>query len=267
MKSVWQLDKSKYNDLLNLPYSGWAWEFKRRDPELIKAYTAGNSVRPNYKLNSEGIGIFSLPAPCKTAESFGLHFLPNPKLSALQTMPFWLPEIMQFNFDASVELLNNPKHKGSVLHWHDIPGDKQILFSPLRRTKLSVNTNSYSTQIAIEADSTSVLDTKYLALKMGEKHLKQENINYLKEFSTHCQGHDIAHKYQRGYFPNTLIQALIALDGSLNKATQREISSALFGKKQTKFDWDNSIYSLKSRARRLISKGRDLMKYNYIQLL
>ncbi len=267
MKSIWQIEQSRYNNLLNLPYSSWAWEFKRRDPELINAYETGQTIRPDYQLKSDGIGVFSLPKPCKIAESFGLHFLPDPSLHANESIAFWLPEVMQFNFDASVEILNTSRHKDKVLHWKNIPGEKNVLFSPCRRTKLSVSDHSYATQFAIEANLVSVLETKYLSLKVGEKHLKQDNIVHISEFSTHCQGQNTSHRFRRGYFPETLKQALIALDGVINNATQRDISSALFGATQTQLDWDNGIFSLKSRTRRLIKKGRDLMTRDYLKLL
>ncbi len=264
---VWHYDKSRYKDLENLSYSAWAWEFKRRDPKIIQAYQTGKSIRPEFRFLSNGIGIFNLSKPCKIAEKFGLHFIPNPNLSVQGTVPFWLPEVMKFNFDASIEILDHPRHKDSALHWKTIPGEKHILFSPLRRTKLTVHSNSYATQLAIEDHNISVLKSKYLSLKVGEKHLKQNNIIYLNEFSTHCQGQNTSKRHRRGFFPDNLKQALIALDGSLNQATQREISSVLFGESQTQFDWDNGIYSLKSRTRRLIKKGHDLMKTDYIELL
>ncbi len=264
---IWKYDPALYSGLEELPCSGWAWEFKRRDPELINAYNSGQSIRPQFHMNNQAIGVFNLQEQCPTAEEFGLHFIPNPNLSAHDIVPFWLPDIMHFNFHASVELLEDHKSKDIAFHWKNIPGEKNILFSPTRRTKLNVNAHAYAAQFTIEENSASVLDTKYLSLKIGEKHLRHDNIVYLSEFSTHCQGQDITHKFRRGFFPETLKQALIALDGVLNKATQREISSALFGSKQTQFDWDNGIFSLKSRTRRLIKKGQSLMTHDYRKLL
>lgn len=264
---VWHYDKSLYEDIENISYSAWAWEFKRRDPKIIQALKTGKAIRPEFRSLSNGIGIFNLSKLCKIAEQFGLHFIPPPNLSPQDTVPFWLPEVMKFNFNASIEILDHTGHKDSVLHWKTIPGKKHILFSPLRRTKLTVLSNSYATQLAIEDHNISVLKSKYLSLKVGEKHLKQSNIIYLNDFSTHCQGQNTSNRHRRGFFPHNLKQALIALDGALNKATQREISSVLFGSKQTQFDWDNGIFSLKSRTRRLIKKGQNLMTHDYRELL
>lgn len=61
--------------------------------------------------------------------------------------------------------------------------------------------------------------------------------------------------------------ALKALDGWLSHQSQRDIAVSLFGRRRVEADWGSGSDHLKSRVRRLITRGRWLMGGGYRTLL
>jgi hypothetical protein len=64
-----------------------------------------------------------------------------------------------------------------------------------------------------------------------------------------------------------LREALLALDGDLAGATQREIAAVLYGQHIADEAWRCGNFSLKQRVRRAIAKGRALSAGGYVDLL
>ena len=266
-RGQWRYHTGLYDRLLTLPYSGWAWEFKRRDPALLKAYRSLTAFAPAVLERSDGSTLIRQPIRCPVAEQFGLHFLPDPRKFAYETTPFWLPDIMSANMDAAAAIAEKLREGDRPLNWRNIPGRKTFLMVPGRRTKLNIASDTYTAQLAIDPSEAPVPLAIYLTLQIGARHLIRENLRLLQDFADHCCGLKFDCRPRRGYAPDKLKQALIALDGSLAGASQREIGAAIFGDDQIKSDWDTGVHAFKSRTRRLIRKGRDLMEKDYRDLL
>jgi hypothetical protein len=64
-----------------------------------------------------------------------------------------------------------------------------------------------------------------------------------------------------------LHHALIALDGSLNGQTYRQIAISIFGEQKVAEEWLGASQYLKDRTRRLVAKGTELMNGGYRDLL
>jgi hypothetical protein len=60
---------------------------------------------------------------------------------------------------------------------------------------------------------------------------------------------------------------LVALDGSLNNASYRQIALAIYGPERVGEDWTGESRYLKERMRRAVENGRDLMDGGYRKLL
>lgn len=60
---------------------------------------------------------------------------------------------------------------------------------------------------------------------------------------------------------------LLALDGALAGATQREIATVLVGAERVATDWEHPGQHLRDRVRRAIRRGRALMNGGYLALL
>lgn len=262
----WNYSKRYFDRLLWLSYSGWAWEFRRRLPGLLGVSRASRA-KPITLRRHDGVTLIRLRTACRRAEENGLHFLPDPRLSAYQTPVFWLPDVMTTNLEAAAEIRRQISIRAEPLSWQEIPGRKSLLLVPGRRTKLSIAARGYAAQVAIDPTTAPIPLAIYLTLKVNSGRKMVETVRCLDWFARHCAGIDFEVAPRRGYAPNRLRNALIALDGSLAGATQRDIAIAVFGKDVVNEDWENGVHSYKSRTRRLIKKGRKLMEKDYLNLL
>ncbi len=267
MQGAWRVNFEAYDRLLSLPRSGWAWEFKRRDPAIKRAYRCARAVRARAARRADGSVIYRLNQRCHTAESFGLHFIPDPALSAFEAAPFWLPETMSASFDAAIDAEASGSNSARRLRWVDLPGEKYFLVAPGRRDKLVIRAPYYAAQLALDADAAPVPQSAFFSLRLGADHLAAESLRQLEEFGQVCRGVTARPRPPRGAAPEKLREALIALDGELQGVPRRKIAEAIFGPEAVKDDWESGINSFKQRTKRLVDKGLSLMTSGYRNLL
>ena len=265
--NTWTITLSAYERLLSLPYSGWAWEFKRRDPALRAAARRQSERAACIHRRGDGSDIIRLKHRDIEAETFGLHYIPDPALSAFETVPFWLPEWMTTQLDAASEALNGSSNGWTPLHWRRIPGRKRFLIAPGRRSKLAIFAPGYAIQLAIEEDDLPVPHVSHLSLRLGADELGDHGFRHVEAFASFCRHRTPTPPPMRGYKPEALLRAIIALDGTLAGASQRQIADAIFGAERVAEDWQGGAKSYKSKTRRLIKKGVTLMKTGYRNLL
>lgn len=263
----WDQDRSAYDRLMSLPYTGWGWEYARRNPDLVAAYRRLGAVRAFEGQRSDGSVITRLNQRCFTAEQFGLHFLPDPSRSALDVTPFWLPEVMSASFDAVFEPPTGLKADDLFLNWDKIPGRKHFLFTPGRREKLIIVAPGYAAQLALDTNAPPIPKTVCFSLKLGAGQLVGKHLREVEKFARVCYGRVIRYKPLRGMKPEALRNAIIALDGELAGVSRRRIASAIFGERLVAEDWNGGINSYKQRTKRLVDKGLPLMRYGYKKLL
>ena len=267
MRGAWRVNFEEYDRRLSLPGSGWAWEFKRRDPALKKARRCARAVRAHAAMRADGSIIYRLNQRCHVAEKFGLHFIPDPVLSAFDTAAFWLPETMSASFDAAIDAETSGMNGARHLKWDDLPGEKFFLVAPGRRDKLVIRAPYYAAQFALDVSGAPVPHSAFFFLKLGADHLAAESLRRLEEFGRACRGLAAHRKPPRGASPERLRDALIALDGELAGVSRRNIAEAIFGTDVVKDDWESGINSYKQRTKRLVDKGLALMTSGYRKLL
>jgi len=267
MRGPWRVNIEAYDRLLSLPGPGWAWEFQRRDPALKAARRRTTAVRPAVAKRADGSTICRLNQRCHVAEAFGLHFIPDPALSAFEAPLFWLPDVMQASFDAVAEPWAALPKRGRYLSWTELPGEKFFLISPGRRDKLVIRFPFYAAQFALDANGAPVPQSSCFSLMLRANHLAAENLRHLEEFGRICGGLPARQKPPRGAAPERLRDALIALDGELAGVPRRRIAEAIFGAAQVCGGWDDGDESYKKRAKRLVEKGLELMRGGYRRLL
>lgn len=267
MRGAWRVNIEEYDRLLSLPGSGWAWEFKRRDPALKKARRCARAVRAHAARRADGSIIYRLNQRCHAAEKFGLHFIPDPALSAFEAATFWLPEAMSASFDAAIDAPKSGKGGARRLRWDDIPGEKVFLVAPGRRDKLLAHFPGYVAQLALDGNGAPIPHSASFYLMLGADHLGAESLRRLDELGRACRGLAAHRKPPRGARPERLRDALIALDGELAGVSRRNIAEAIFGTDVVKDDWESGINSYKQRTKRLVDKGLALMRDGYRNLL
>ncbi|WP_165793655.1 DNA -binding domain-containing protein [Hyphococcus luteus] len=267
MRGPCRFKADAYDRLLSLPCSGWAWEFKRRDPALRFARRRAGAVIARAATRADGSTIYRLTQRCHVAEHFGLHFIPDPSLSAFDAAPFWLPETMSARFEAAIDAEMSGINGARRFHWTDLPGEKIFLVAPGRRDKLVIRATGYMAQIALNGDGALIPQSALFSLTLGADQLAAESLRHLKEFGRVCRGLATRRTPPRGASPQKLRDALIALDGALARLSRRQIAEAIYGAEVVKDDWENGIHSYKQRTKRLVDKGLALMTSGYRRLL
>jgi T6SS, Transcription factor, DNA binding domain len=263
----WDHDHSGYDRLLALPLPGWGWEYARRFPKLKSAAFAARRYAPVRVGRRDGTELVRLRRRCLEAETFGLQFFPDTSLSALETMPFWIPEVCSSSLDAAVELEARARRGGSPLRVDDIPGERHFLIGPGRRPKLIVASKGYAAQLAIEENALPVPQAVFLSLKLGAGQLVGKNLGPVEEFAQFCAGSTVKCRAVRGLSPGKLRDTIIALDGELAGVKRRRIAEVVFNEKIVRAEWDNGDDIYKKRTKRLVKKGLELMEYGYRNLL
>jgi len=261
------LNRKDYDALLELPLSGWGWEYARRFPELKKAAARARRTAPVMIERRDGVRLIRLRRRYPEAEEFGLQFFPDPEKSALETTPFWLPEAANSSLEAALEFEEMHARKGRTLSWTALPGEKHFLIGPGRRPKLVVAAKGYAAQIAIEENMLPVPQAVYLSLRLGAGQLVGEHLRAVEEFAAFCHGAKGRCRMLRGLSPERLRDAIIALDGELAGFPRRKIGEAIFGAEAVARGWDVGDESYKKRTKRLVEKGLALMEFGYRKLL
>ena len=174
---------------------------------------------------------------------------------------------MSINLEVASEITRRLERRAPPLRWDKIPGDKYFLIAPGRRPKLVINAPGYAAQLAIEENALPVPHVVYMSLRLGAGHLVDNHLRHVEEFADFCSGREVTCKPMRGLSPEKLKNALIALDGQLAGVSQRRIAEVIFGVETVRHDWDKGPRSYKSKTRRLIKKGVQLMEYGYKDLL
>ncbi len=270
IEGEWDRDRTGYDRMLDLPRCGWGWEYARRAPNLK---TAAQRVRRHHpiithrsKTNGQTSNLIRLRRRCLAAEEFGLHFFPDPELSAFETTPFWLPEVMSGSLDAALEFENQMQRNGKPLRLRDLPGERHYLIGPGRRPKLIIAAKGYAAQLAIANDALAIPQAVYLSLRLGAGQLVGKNLGPVEEFAEFCRG-GLPWKPMRGLSPEKLRDAIIALDGTLAGVSRRRIAGAVFDEKLVATEWDSGDDLYKKRTKRLVEKGLAMMDYGYRNLL
>jgi len=262
-----RFDRAHYEKLLDLPLSGWGWEYARRSPDLKKAAARSRSAAPVVLRRADGARLIRLRRRYPEAESFGLHFFPDPEKSAFETTPFWLPEAANTSLVAALEIEDFARRKRQPLDWTELPGEKHFLLGPGRRPKLVVAAKGYAAQLAIEENMLPVPQAVYLSLRLGAGQLVGDHLRAVEEFAAFCHGAKSNCRMLRGLSPERLRDAIIALDGELGGLPRRKIGEAIFGAEAVARGWDVGDESYKKRTKRLVEKGLALMEFGYRKLL
>lgn len=264
---AWDDDRAGYDRLLDLHRMGWGWEYARRAPNLIETARQVRLRHPVHVHRRGGNTIIRLRRRCPQAEGFGLHFFPDPSLSAFETMPFWLPEIMTEGLLAELALAHQAREKEVGLSLSGLPGERHYLIAPGRRPKLIIAAKGYAAQLALDENAIAVPQAVYLSLRLGAGQLVGKNLAAVEEFAAFCGGRVVSCKRLRGLSPEKLRNTIIALDGELAGVSRRRIAEVIYGKDIIASAWNNGDDSYKKRTHRLVKKGVALMEYGYRNLL
>lgn len=247
---VADLKIANYNYLKSASKEAWSWEFLRRNSDYIRAWK-------EYLFKD----VFEKPLDKKAmseAAKFGLLFFVDPQMKSKSIDVFWSPKttsyvlkcsLIQHNLNARLKniILADVKLK---LHYIELSdscshlllkegtGTIQLMFED----KLNLNTYfDFDIQIPTYCNFSEQLHSVICL----EQLLLKQKCNIFKAFSPD--------KSKR------LTEILFAYDLFKLGYLLREIAILVFGEEAVLDNWDGSSDFMKSRTRRLITRGKNLV--------
>ena len=257
----WEAERYAY--LADLDGAGWAWEFLRRNTSYAAAYRqASISDLPRRQLNGPDLHIIEAPTVPTAATAWGLAYLENPALSALDASLFWDPDANPSVLTVHARPAVQSESDGIDLR--RLPCKLHIL----RRSdveQVSISDGRQSLQLDVQAgtvlDGPVVLDYQLDLLNETDSKLSS-----LQRLASLCRTGSFP-PVRTGQRSARWFMALRALDLANSGASQREIAQTLFGARLAEQDWRTRSDYLRNRVRRLIRLGLDLSESGYRRLL
>ena len=243
----------------------WAWEFLRRNQDYIADWRSSVPRNLPYVTLKDGTQLLRLRRRFPRAERWGLHAFPDPKLCASQAPVFWHANVLK-----RVVRLNAVKPNEG----EDVARRTLAEFKADRRAVIGVDgmplvlMKGRGVHVAVDIRGLPVLtapfDPVFELRDLDDVSAQTELLKRLQRFTEPA-----AKAAQRPPFASDerLHHALIALDESLKGKSYRQIAITIFGEKRVAEEWQGPSQFLKDRTRRLVTKGTELMKGGYRDLL
>ena len=224
-----------YLYVLHLDSLALAWEYLRRHPDYRLDWL-------RHRRRSQ--------AAQEAAQRWGLRLLEDPALDARDAHPAWLP-----GHAAMVQLYpdEDPPPDASIFAFWRIPGHKQLLHDG-KRLALIARSPGHCLRFALAP-----------GLEDGMAVAYAQRSGTAAPVRGHARGATFAATTPRPT-PSALLElhTLQALDATLAGASLREVGEGLFGMDAVA-DW-YSDGGLRSKVRRLVRRGDELMRGGYRRL-
>ncbi|MDA9500826.1 DUF2285 domain-containing protein [Bradyrhizobium sp. CCBAU 11357] len=248
------------------PYDGgdWAWEFLRRNADYIAEWRRSVPQHlPCITLN-DGTKLLRLRRRFPQAEKWGLYAFADPRLCAHKETAFWhsnaLKRVVRLNARKTNEAEANVRRLADFnAERHAVIGVDGVPLVVMKRNGVRVPLEIQGFPVL-----TAAFTPVYELHDLDDLTAQAELLRRLQRFTDA----DFA-AFQKPPIASDerLHQALIALDESLKGKTYRQIAIAIFGEKKVTEEWHGHSQFLRDRTRRLVSKGTELMKGGYRDLL
>ena len=259
----WEIEgEFDYTDTLSLPE--WGWEFLRRNPDYRKDWEQAKHCFANIEYVGEGVVIDVGNCACDLLR-WGCLYSSDPIADARTSRILWQPNLCSHVLRLkSLPVSNNSHGDGFVCEtakcWSVllVGGDREqhLLFCDAGR-KLQVVVQGENVRQPVSLIWDSSVDSK-----------SRNQIRWKRCFDDlQWAGRLIPSHF--GLVPRAALlkRALIALDGSLAGASQRQIAAALFGASIVSEKWDAPGRPLRYKVRRAIRAGNKLMRGGYRNLI
>ena len=245
-----------YRWMSSLPRTGWAWEFLRRNP----------AYRSDYSRHLAGPGTVSEPEHLG-ALPWGLLRFEDPANDARHASVLWQMKVCSdvlplaaaiMRRGTAAETLNLAKLKCRIaVYEFGVEERKEVLLSQEGR----------SLQLTVFG-SIPLEEALLLTPAIPEARYNKARLQAVRRLADVVKHGTLRPSlYRRERQSARLARVAQALDGWLDKASQREIALALFSKDRVERDWQDPHNHLRDHVRRAISYGRELMSSRYRRFL
>ena len=245
-----------YRWMSSLPRTAWAWEFLRRNPDYHSDYArhAGGLSSSN---EPEHVG--ALP--------WGLLRFEDPLNDARDASVLWqmkacrdvLPlAAAKMRPGTAAETLDLTKLKcRTAVYEFGVEERKEVLLSQDGRSLQLTVFGSVPLEEALLL-TPALPETRYNKARL-------QAVRRLADVVKH--GTLRPALYRRERQNARLARVVQALDGWLDKASQRDIAMALFSRERVEHDWQDPRNHMRDHVRRAVSYGRELMCSRYRRFL
>lgn len=256
-----EFDVSPYDDTLQRPRQAFAWEFARRHPFAPVAYIQQNACVPMAMEVAADTLIVRLRRRFRLAEELGLFFMPNPRQSARNVVPFWL---RRSNLPLLATAAERRAPHACLL---DLPGRKQILIPPFGPPHLTCSTQAYVGAFSIAGDWRALLEDVQLTVQLTAFDDFSAQLKAASDLFDAYRG-DIPNSWSdRSSDPKRLRRALIAWDVRATGGSHWDVAAILYGEEIVADARRSGNDSLRERARRAYAAAVDYVYGAYRNLI
>jgi len=260
--AAWDRCLSDYAYSRQLSLTGWAWEFLRRNADYQRDVRLNRAGHPTAIHHLSGATLFRLRRRFISAEQWGLSFFSNPKKTALEVTPFWLPELLtSIAFCEARTANDNEEEQLSLVSF---AGQRAVLATPNREV-VSIERGCRSANLVVTDGSFLVgkraLKLHHNGLKSAARHF--ETLKLLSQFAAETTVSTSPTVSSDSKYRDYLV----ALDGRLAGRSYRDIAEVLYGSDRVGAYWIDDSRGLKSKVRRAVESGLALMNGGYRDLL
>ncbi len=252
---------------LKLPNAAWSWEVLRRNPDYIRDYNALTHFMPAPVILNTGGYLIREMRYCAIANKWGLLFMANPALNAIDANVFWNPNV----FPAALPVVLKPitpeieRTKGrGILNLQT----RRVIFDALDGTR-HILLCGERFWIQLYCENCELI---------GENAMIESTINIVdgaqRKLDTAAQ---LLSLYKnaggklnligRNYKSSKLADAIIALDVKSKNGSYRDIAIALEGEDSVQKHWRSTGCRQKDHAKTTLRRGQIYIAGKYLDLL
>lgn len=247
---------SDYYYLKNMPKEAWAWEFTRRNPKYINAWATHlkHCQKQSFLAENES---FKKNEMVKASE-FGLLYFIDPDLNSKSVDVFWSPEIMPYVLNCSlIDRESEECNSSSILA--DLFLELSYVETFDGNSHLIVKDKCCSIQLLFDEklDLNTVFDFEIHIPSYCDFPEQLQSASCLCQFLTEQKCKKL-HSLSASKI-NQYIEILFAYDLIKVGYSHRAAAEIMFGEEALIDGWDSVSEYIRTRMRRLISRGKNLV--------
>lgn len=260
--TAWDRHREDYAYTRELDFTGWAWEFLRRNEAFRRECRLNRVGHPTAIRLVSGTTLYRPRRRFLAAEEWGLALFVDPDKTALEADVFWLPEQLRYVVQCHCKPTND--NGAEQLSLHLFHGRRAVLSGPAHE-QVTVQGTRKSASLVVTSGSIlfgkSAVMFLHEGLNSATRH--HETLTNLRQLTIEAANVEVTkacpdYKY---------LDYLIALDGQLEGRTYRDIAEVLYGKDRVGTHWTDDTRWMKSKVRRAVAQGLALMNGGYRDLL
>ena len=226
-----------YLYVLQLDGPSLAWEYLRRNPDYRRDWQERRH---------------------DAARAWGLRLLEDPARDAREAVPVWCPDpdaVLQLRAD------DDPLHQSVVFEFWRIPGRKELVHDG-HRLLLAVRAAGCCLRLALSAGLDDGMAYVHAIPAGPSTWTRHRAVADALEGMASAVARDAATQARPSSTALLEQRTLQALDATLAGASLRDVAEGLFGADLASGGW-HTDGGLRSRVRRLVRRGRALMRGGY----